>query len=144
MSTCSLPIFRKRHLFQLFASSLLLSVVPSVSMAASPTVAHEKFTRQSAGASLRQTTKSSYGDAVVVNAASYLPGISPGGLVTIFGHNLTDVNGIVLAGTDPFPDQLAGVSVLINRSASRFPIPLLLAQVRLKCRSTITAPWWPT
>jgi uncharacterized protein (TIGR03437 family) len=114
MSTCSLPIFRKRHLFQLFASSLLLSVVPSVSMAASPTVAHEKFTRQSAGASLRQTTKSSYGDAVVVNAASYLPGISPGGLVTIFGHNLTDVNGIVLAGTDPFPDQLAGVSVLIN------------------------------
>ena len=114
MSTCLSLIVRQRNFFPLLAGSLLLSVVPSLSLAASPAVAHEKFTRQSAGASVRQTPKSYVGDAVVVNAASYLPGISPGGLVTIFGHNLTDVNGIVLAGTDPFPDQLAGVSVLIN------------------------------
>lgn len=51
---------------------------------------------------------------VVVNAASYLPGVSPGGLATIFGTNLTDVNGVILAGTDPLPTRLAGVTVLVN------------------------------
>jgi uncharacterized protein (TIGR03437 family) len=53
-------------------------------------------------------------NAVVVNAASFLPGISPGDLATIFGDNLTTVNGIVLAGVDPLPTQLAGVEVLVN------------------------------
>ena len=53
-------------------------------------------------------------DVAVVNAASYLPGISPGGLITIFGNNLSSVTGIVVAGTDPLPNELAGVSVLIN------------------------------
>ena len=50
----------------------------------------------------------------IVNAASYLPGVSPGGLITIFGNNLTNVQGIVLAGTDPLPNELAGVEVVIN------------------------------
>jgi uncharacterized protein (TIGR03437 family) len=54
------------------------------------------------------------GTPVVVNAASYLPGVSPGGLITIFGQNLTTVSGIVYAGTDPLPDELEGVSVQIN------------------------------
>jgi adhesin/invasin len=51
---------------------------------------------------------------VVVNAASYLPGISPGGLATIFGQDLSSVTGIVYAGVNPLPTQLAGVSVTVN------------------------------
>jgi uncharacterized protein (TIGR03437 family) len=51
---------------------------------------------------------------VVVNAASYLAGISPGGLATIFGENLTTVNGVVVSGVDPLPTVLSGVSVLVN------------------------------
>ena len=53
-------------------------------------------------------------DVAIVNAASYLPGISPGGLITIFGQNLSNVSGVVVAGVDPLPNELAGVSVVIN------------------------------
>jgi len=56
----------------------------------------------------------------VVNAASFLPGISPGGLATIFGNNLTDVSGVVTAGGTPLPFQLAGVEVHVNGT----PAPL--------------------
>lgn len=51
---------------------------------------------------------------VIVNAASYEEGISPGGLATIFGENLTTVNGVVLANSNPLPDRLAGVEVDIS------------------------------
>ena len=61
----------------------------------------------------RQTTASTNG-AAVVNAASFLPGVSPGGLATVFGTNLTDVTGIISAGTNPFPTVLANVSVAVN------------------------------
>src|SRR3984957_19901329 len=54
------------------------------------------------------------GDAVVVNAASYESGISPGGLATIFGDNLTTVSGIVYAYANPLPDQLADVQVYVS------------------------------
>jgi uncharacterized protein (TIGR03437 family) len=54
------------------------------------------------------------GGTAVVNAASYLPGVSPGGLATVFGTNLTDVNGVVVAGTNPLPLVLADVSVSVN------------------------------
>ncbi len=54
------------------------------------------------------------GGAVVVNAASYEPGVSPGTLATIFGENLSDVSGVVVAAGNPLPRQLAGVSVLVN------------------------------
>ncbi len=54
------------------------------------------------------------GDVAIVNSASFLAGVSPGGLATIFGHNLTDVTGVVTASTNPFPTQLANVSVVIN------------------------------
>ena len=53
-------------------------------------------------------------NAVAVNAASYLPGISPGGLVTIFGNDLSSVNGVVLAGSNPLPTNLAGVEVYVS------------------------------
>jgi uncharacterized protein (TIGR03437 family) len=54
------------------------------------------------------------GNIAVVNAASFLPGVSPGALVTIFGYNLSDVSGVVIADTNPLPYELAHVSVLIN------------------------------
>src|SRR5690349_4517893 len=54
------------------------------------------------------------GGAVVVNAASFEEGVSPGGLATAFGQDLTSVNGIIVAGTDPLPLSLAGVRVLVN------------------------------
>lgn len=54
------------------------------------------------------------GDPAVVNAASFEPGISPGGLATIFGTNLTSVDGTVVASALPLPIELAGVSVLVN------------------------------
>jgi uncharacterized protein (TIGR03437 family) len=50
----------------------------------------------------------------VVNAASFLPGVSPGGLATIFGENLNDVSGSVVANTNPLPLRLAGVEVDVN------------------------------
>ncbi len=54
------------------------------------------------------------GSTVVVNAASYLQGVSPGGLASIFGQDLTTVSNLVLADTLPLPTELAGVSVVVN------------------------------
>ncbi len=70
----------------------------------------EKFFRNPEAAPTAKQT----GGTVVVNAASFLPGVSPGGLATVFGTNLTDVSGVVLAGTNPFPLVLANVSVDVN------------------------------
>jgi len=60
------------------------------------------------------------GGPVIVNAASFELGISPGAIATIFGENLTTVSGVVLAQTDPLPTRLAGVEVFI----SGFPAPI--------------------
>ncbi|HEX5228527.1 MAG TPA: hypothetical protein VFW44_12485, partial [Bryobacteraceae bacterium] len=57
---------------------------------------------------------------VIVNAASYEEGISPGGLATIFGQDLTTVSGIVYANSDPLPLHLAGVEV----DVSGIPAPI--------------------
>ena len=54
------------------------------------------------------------GDPVVVNAASFEPGISPGVLATIFGQDLTSVSGTIVANTNPLPTELGGVSVMVN------------------------------
>jgi uncharacterized protein (TIGR03437 family) len=50
----------------------------------------------------------------VVNAASFLPGISPGSLASIFGADISGVTGIVVANPNPLPTELAGVEVLVN------------------------------
>lgn len=55
---------------------------------------------------------------VVVNAASFLPGITPGGLATVFGTNLSDITGTVSANSDPFPNVLANVSITVNGIAA--------------------------
>jgi uncharacterized protein (TIGR03437 family) len=48
----------------------------------------------------------------ITNAASFVAGATPGGLVTIFGSGLTRfVNGVVGADRLPLPKQLAGTSV---------------------------------
>jgi uncharacterized protein (TIGR03437 family) len=50
--------------------------------------------------------------ASISNAASFVAGATPGGLVTIFGSGLTrNVSGIVGADRLPLPKQLAGTSV---------------------------------
>jgi minor extracellular serine protease Vpr len=54
------------------------------------------------------------GNVAVVNAASFLPGVSAGALITIFGDDLSDVSGVVVANSDPLPYELAHVSVRIN------------------------------
>jgi minor extracellular serine protease Vpr len=76
-----------------------------------PVVAHPFFRQKAVE---RKALPASDSGSVVVNAASYLPGISPGGLATVFGTNLSDVKGIVSAGVNPFPLVLADVSVTVN------------------------------
>lgn len=66
---------------------------------------------------------------VIVNAASYLPGISPGGLVTIFGQDLSRVSGTVVANTNPLPFVLGNVSVTVNgRNAPLFSVAYVNGQ----------------
>jgi uncharacterized protein (TIGR03437 family) len=49
-----------------------------------------------------------FSDTSITSAASFVPGsgLVPGGLVTIFGANLTNVSGIVTAGETPLPTEL--------------------------------------
>ena len=51
----------------------------------------------------------------VTNAASFQAGMAPGGIITVFGHNLsTGVKDFVLADTVPWPAELAGTRVLVD------------------------------
>lgn len=93
-----------------FVSSLLLSAALVVPGVAANSKSPQKFFRPKAAVQKPHDA----GQTVVVNAASYLPGVSPGGLATVFGTNLTDVNGVVPATTNPFPTTLANVSVTVN------------------------------
>jgi len=55
----------------------------------------------------------------ITNAASFLPGVTPGGIATIFGTSLTrDLTGIVVAAGVPLPTELAGTSVEVNGVAA--------------------------
>ncbi len=94
---------------------LCAAVVPLLLSAASIVTAgsvdaHRYFRPKAKTAKPKQAP----GAPVVLNAASFLPGISPGGLATIYGQNLTGVTGIEYAGSNPLPTQLADVSVLVN------------------------------
>ena len=61
---------------------------------------------------------------LVVNSASFEPGLpEPGSLATVFCTGIRTVSGIVVAPTFlPLPQQLSGVSILINDSYVA-PIP---------------------
>lgn len=51
----------------------------------------------------------------ITNAASFAAGLVPGGIVTIFGTNLTTgVTGVVVAVGLPLPTSLKGTSVTVN------------------------------
>jgi uncharacterized protein (TIGR03437 family) len=54
-----------------------------------------------------------FSDDSITSAASFVPGsgLVPGGLITIFGTNLTNVSGIVTAGDTPLPTELSGTQV---------------------------------
>jgi uncharacterized protein (TIGR03437 family) len=58
------------------------------------------------------------GDPVVVNAASFLPGVSPGGIAIIIGQNLNNLGTEIAANATPLPDQLGGVAVFVNGIAA--------------------------
>ncbi len=70
----------------------------------------------------RQTTSQPPGLALV-NAASFLPGVSPGSLATIFGQNLSFVSGVIVANNTPLPLELGGIQVQVNGvSAGMFSV----------------------
>jgi uncharacterized protein (TIGR03437 family) len=56
----------------------------------------------------------------VVSAASFAPGIAPGGIATAFLNGVTGVSGIVAADGLPLPFSLSGVTVRLNGT----PAPL--------------------
>src|SRR5437763_12355223 len=91
--------------------SFILSFILACSAHAATPKAKQQFFPPKAP--VRQAIRSDSGT-TIVNAASFLPGISPGGLATVFGTNLSDVTGTVAAGTNPFPLVLANVSVRVN------------------------------
>ena len=53
----------------------------------------------------------------IVNAASYVPGITPGSLATIFGAGLS--SGVTLTPAAPLPFGAGGVQVLVGGIAAR-------------------------
>jgi uncharacterized protein (TIGR03437 family) len=51
----------------------------------------------------------------VTNAASFQSGVVAGGLATLFGTNITNVQGVLTANSFPLPTVLGGTQVLIDR-----------------------------
>lgn len=74
----------------------------------------------------------------VVSASSFVPGMTPGGLTSVFTQNVLPANGSFLAGSLPLPRSLGGIQVRVNGS----PVPLL-AVVRNGDSEQINfqAPW---
>jgi uncharacterized protein (TIGR03437 family) len=56
--------------------------------------------------------------ASVVNAASFVPGLTPGSLATVFASGIKDQPGITGAGVLPLPAAVGGVSVTVNGVAA--------------------------
>jgi minor extracellular serine protease Vpr len=95
-----------------FIAALAMCVAPS--FAGENSVHKMPFYRPHSSRRVNAAKPHDTGNAVVVNAASYEPGVGPGALATIFGDNLTMVSGIVLADANPLPTHLAGVDVLVS------------------------------
>jgi uncharacterized protein (TIGR03437 family) len=74
----------------------------------------------------------------VVNAATYANYMTDGSLVTIFGTQLSEVQGVVAASSLPLPTELSGVSVWVND----VPAPILaVANVDGREQINIQAPF---
>ncbi len=106
-----MKLFTACSILSLQLTSSLIAGTPAA--ASATTQKAPAFYRQRDGRTVRATPRAA-GDPVVVNAASFELGVSPGALATIFGTGLSLVNGVVVANTNPFPLQLADVSVLVN------------------------------
>ena len=91
-------------------SQIVLLSIFHLAAAAAPAISKKPYHRQRSAPARPHNA----GDPVAVNAASFEPGISPGGLATVFGADLTSVSGTVIAPAFPLPLELAGVSVLVN------------------------------
>ena len=99
-----------------YLSCFLAAAIPVLAQAQRPATAparHQPYYRPRPRAQLLPQQRQS-GGLAVVNAASFLPGVSPGGLATAFGENLSNVADVVVANSLPLPTQLAGVRVLVN------------------------------
>jgi uncharacterized protein (TIGR03437 family) len=81
----------------------------------------------------------SNGSAAVTNAASFQPGLTPGGIVTIFGTNLGAAPGqTLIAPGSPWPQQLGSTVVTINGVPA--PIYYVLNQNGSE-QLSVQAPW---
>jgi uncharacterized protein (TIGR03437 family) len=75
----------------------------------------------------------------VTNAASFQPGIAPGGIVTIFGTNLGAAAGqTLIAPGSPWPPQLGTTTVTMNGTAA--PVYYVLNQNGSE-QLSVQAPW---
>ena len=54
------------------------------------------------------------------NGASFVPGVAPGGMATVFDQNITNEAGIFQATSLPLPTEINGTSVSIN--GARVPV----------------------
>ncbi len=74
----------------------------------------------------------------ITNAASFMPGLTPGSLVTIFGEHLSSVEGIVSASGFPLPTRLGGTSVTVGGTEA----PLFtVANVEGSEQINLQVPW---
>ena len=74
----------------------------------------------------------------VTSAASFVTGLAPGGLATIFGSGFTNTAGVQVAQSFPLPLQIDGVSVMVGGIAA----PLLaLANVNGAQQINFVTPW---
>jgi uncharacterized protein (TIGR03437 family) len=76
--------------------------------------------------------------AAIVNAASFLAGISPGGLASVFSNNLLSIDGTFSAAGTPLPTEIAGISVFINGVAA--PL-LVVSSVDGQDQINLQVPW---
>jgi uncharacterized protein (TIGR03437 family) len=95
--------------------TIALAIPLLSSTAPVPAKPHTRYFRQSSGIPARPHAA---GDPMVVNAASFLPGVSPGGIAVIFGQNLNNLGISTAATGTPLPDQLGGVFVYVNGIAA--------------------------
>jgi hypothetical protein len=123
-------------------AALATCVVPGF---AGESVVHKTpFYRPHSSARVKSAQTRQTADAVIVNSASYESGISPGGLATIFGNNLSTVTGVVLANTNPLPTNLAGVEVLVSGfSAPIYSVAYSAGQDQISIQVPYEAPTGP-
>lgn len=103
-------LFKRRAVQLVFCSFLSVPLVIGAS-STEPAKQKQRYYRSRTASPVAPRQS---GEPVVVNAASFLPGVCPGGLATVFGQDLTTVTGSVLANTNPLPTTLAGVEVDVN------------------------------